>query len=606
MPVPDQIIEEIRARCDIVDVIGSYVKLTRAGSSHKALCPFHKEKTPSFHVQPARQSFHCFGCGKGGDVFRFIMEYESLDFPGALKLLARRAGVALEFTESARRNRSDKDALYRLHEEAAAFFRAALRERPEAAAARAYLAERRLDGEAEEAFGLGYAPDAWDELMKWAAARGHPDALLETAGLVVRGEREGGGEKRYDRFRRRLMIPIRDEQGRVIAFSGRVLRAEDSPAKYVNSPETPIFRKSRVLFGLDRARRAIAERRLAVLCEGQFDTIRCQLAGVTHAVAAQGTAVTEEHARILKRYADSAVLLLDADEAGRNAAVRSARILLAEGLSVRIAALPPGEDPDSLVVTQGVAALEAVLQAAATALEFQIALQRSREAGNGSAGELRVARSAIETIRAAPSAVQRELLLEEAGRLLGVSVAALRRDLEATDRGAPAEPRAGARAAAGRPDEPPPDELALAELLLGHPETIPLAQAWLPPARLRHDGLRRAVELILAHGATPGWRLSAVAPEDEAFSSLASRLESGRRDVRGEADPLDGARELICRIWRRTLEARREELRAALGARGLSPDERMQRETQSSDLLYQIKKLQGGWAEAEPVLEMLL
>jgi len=266
--------------------------------------PFHREKTPSFQVNPARQIYHCFGCGAGGDVFRFVQEREKVDFLTAVQILARKAGVTIELSEEDRRDASGKDLLYKIHEEAAALYRRVLLQDPAAAPAREYLRQRQLDAPAAEKFQIGYAPER-PAMLAWGASKKYPPEALETAGLLLRGDSaRGRGGEWWDRFRNRVMFPIRDEQGRVIGFSGRVLRAEDHPAKYVNSPETPLFHKSRVLYAIDQARHAIIDARQAILCEGQIDTLRCHLAGLTNVVAAQGTAVTEEHARILKRYAD--------------------------------------------------------------------------------------------------------------------------------------------------------------------------------------------------------------------------------------------------------------------------------------------------------------
>ena len=336
--VSKDVIDRIRGALDIADVIGSYIQVKRAGSSAKALCPFHKEKTPSFTINPARQAFHCFGCGVGGDVFKFVMLYENVDFPTALRLMASRAGVVLEFDEGGSRSKSDgpaKDEIFKANEDAAVRFQKELQQSPEAELARAYLQGRALDLDAWKEWGIGYAPDGWGFLSDKAGGRGSARMkALEAAGLVLTNEKGN----LYDRFRGRVMFTIRDELGRAVGFSGRILKPDEkSGGKYVNTPETSVFRKSKILFGLDKGKREILDQRKVLLVEGQIDCIRCHLGGFSTAVASQGTAFTEEHARLLKRYADHVVVVLDADSAGRKAALRTAELLIEEGLAVSLA-----------------------------------------------------------------------------------------------------------------------------------------------------------------------------------------------------------------------------------------------------------------------------
>ena len=315
-------LEQVRAASDIVDVIGSYLPLKRAGANFVALCPFHKEKTPSFNVNPHRQIFHCFGCHKGGDVFTFLREYENISFPEAVHRLAERARIPLEFEKdpALQKNRFLKDTLLQIHEQITQRWQAALAKAGAGQAARDYLAKRGVSDEAVKLFRLGCAPDAWDDTVNWAKSKGYELSAVEQAGLILRKE---GTDHYYDRFRGRLIFPICDDQGRVIGFSGRVLGGDEKTAKYVNSPETPIFTKGKVFFGLDKSKRALLESGFAVLCEGQLDLIACYMAGVCNIVAPQGTAFTADHARILRRYVEEAVLCFDSDQAGQNAALRS-------------------------------------------------------------------------------------------------------------------------------------------------------------------------------------------------------------------------------------------------------------------------------------------
>ncbi len=606
--VPHNTIEEIRARCDIADIISEHgIKLQRAGTSMKGLCPFHREKTPSFHVNRARQSYHCFGCQAGGDVFRFVMEYEKVDFMTAVRLLARRAGVTVELSEEDRRDRADKDRLYEVISAAADFYRLALTKSREAQEAREYLKRRNLDGPEVAPFGLGYAPDRSDHLVTWAKEKKITTDLLEKVGILVPSDR--GGDP-YDRFHGRLLFPIRDEIGREIGFSGRTLPSSTSPAKYVNSPETPLFHKSRILFALDRAKKAIVDQRRALIVEGQIDTIRCHLAGLTHAVAAQGTAITEDHARTLKRLTDEVVLVLDGDAAGQKAAIRSVEVLLAAGLTVRMAPLPPGDDPDSLILKQGAAAIEKVVASAGSPVAFQFRALAG-EGGGGDPDRLRAARALLETIAKAPEAVQRDLLLREASGLTGVPEEALRSDLRRrlggfTARaaaGAPAEADASKEAAGPRPAE----ELALLELALAHPETHELIATHLPAAHFQDPACRRLYELWQDHGASADWNpMAELAGDDELVKLVAELHATPRAGAFGEAPgALDRAvKDVILRLWKRVLEGRRRELSRRMASATGDELNRMEDEVLLTG--NHLKMLDRGWTQALPILELEL
>ncbi len=345
-------LERIRAASDIVDIIGGYLPLKKAGANFTALCPFHKEKSPSFNVNPHKQIFHCFGCHKGGDVFTFVKEYENIGFVDAVRRLAERAKIPLEFDQNpaAQESRHLKDQLLDIHEQLTQRWQNCLASEAAGQLARDYLAKRGVSADAIKLFRIGAAPELWDDTVNWAKSKNFDLATVEKAGIIIRKEETGNY---YDRFRGRLMFPICDEQGRVIGFSGRVLSGDEKTAKYVNSPETPIFTKSKIFFGLDKSKRAILDAGFAIICEGQLDLIACFTNGVQNIVAPQGTAFTEQHARIIKRYANEVVLCFDSDNAGQNAIVRSLDHLLASGLAVRVAVLPPPHDPDSFIKTNG-------------------------------------------------------------------------------------------------------------------------------------------------------------------------------------------------------------------------------------------------------------
>ena len=356
--IPSQNIEQIAAANDIVEVIGSYFPLKRAGSTFKALCPFHQEKTPSFTVSPSRQTFHCFGCGAGGSVFRFVMDYEHLDFPSAVRKLAARVGVPVIEERGAGGGDDDRQhetrrALLQLHAEAAERFHENLVKAKIGAPARDYLKKRGIDRRIAYDWQIGFAPESWDAFLGWARERGYQQRLILESGLITRRDESAGDDKVYDRFRNRIMFPIHNDVGEVIAFSGRVLEKEAEGAKYVNSPETPLFRKGRVLFGLHKTKRGLIEAGCAIVCEGQLDLITLFEAGIANVVAPQGTAFTENQARILKRFVSEVILCFDADAAGQKAAERSLDALLQNNLIVRVAEMPPGEDPDSMIRKRG-------------------------------------------------------------------------------------------------------------------------------------------------------------------------------------------------------------------------------------------------------------
>lgn len=606
--------EEIRSRADIVDIIGRVVKLQKAGPSHKGLCPFHHEKTPSFHVDPRKQSYYCFGCHAGGDVFNFIMDYEHVDFMGAMERLAQQTGVPFEFDRSAEAKKGPKkDRLFAIHEQVATWYEHILRETETGAPGREYLEKRQLRENSARDFRVGFAPDSFETLVNRLREAKFSDEEIEASGLVgIREEAPEGRERFYDRFRGRLMFPIRDELARVIGFSGRVLSAEQSKAKYVNSPETSLFKKSRVLYGIDLARPHISASRRAVLCEGQLDVIRCHEAGLNMAVAAQGTAVTEEHARILKRYADEVVLLLDSDVAGLKAALRSAESLLQAGLVVRVASLPEGEDPDSMVVHHGAEALKAVVEAAEPFVVFQIRSLLAAEEEINETSRMRVIRAVVETIAHAPEAVMREEMISKAAETLGVRPEALRQDVRparpAAPRPAPPPRPLAPKPADPRPNLMPPGESMLLELLYLHPNLIESTRGLLTPNHLAHEESRGILEGMQA----------VESPTPEALQDhfrehpLGPRVRElglrGRRPSSGDSpDAEQGVRELVLKLREDALKRRQSKLQEEhLHAKG---ERRADLETEIWQLTLVARKLRecrlaGQWDEAQPILDI--
>ena len=375
MAIPSETVEQIAAANDIVEVIGTYFPLKRAGASFKALCPFHQEKTPSFTVSSQRQTFHCFGCGAGGSVFRFVMDYEHVDFPAAVHKLAARVGIPIveeRLGEDEGRQHEVRRTLLRLHADAAEWFHQNLMKEAVGAPARVYLKQRGIGSETAKSWKLGYAPGTWSDFSQWATQQGYRKQQIVASGLVkLRDEQRTEGEF-YDRFRGRLMFPIRNDIGEVIAFSGRMLGADADGAKYINSPETPLFRKGNVLFGLDKTKRALIAAGSAIICEGQLDLITLFEAGIQNVVAPQGTAFTEHQARVLKRYVTEVVLCFDSDAAGQKAAERSLDALLQNDLLIRVAEMPVGEDPDSLIRKSGREKFEKLIESAPDFFDYWI------------------------------------------------------------------------------------------------------------------------------------------------------------------------------------------------------------------------------------------
>jgi len=435
--VSQSTLEQIRAANDIVDIIGAHVPLKRNGANFVCLCPFHKEKSPSFNVNPSRQIFRCFGCGKGGDVFTFVKEYENLDFMDAVRRLAERARIPLEMDNdpAVRDQRSIKDQLLKLHEAITQRWQQCLAGEAAGQVARDYLERRGVHPDAVLEFRVGAAPEAWDDTVNWAKAKGFSPELCETAGLILR--RDSGGW--YDRFRGRLIFPICDEQGRVIAFSGRVLQGDEKQAKYVNSPETPIFSKGRVLFALDKAKRPILDAGKAILAEGQLDTIACHSAGIRNVVAPQGTAFTADQARVLKRYVDEVVLCFDGDKAGRDAVIRALDPLLAAGLAIRVASIPPPDDPDSWIRAHGAESFQALLNRAQGIFDFYLQGLCSENDTASDRGRLVVLRSMGEAVHKTANAVLIDTYAQRTAQRLGVDVQSVRAEFR--KQAAAAQPR---------------------------------------------------------------------------------------------------------------------------------------------------------------------
>ncbi len=411
-------VKAVKEKLSIVDVVSGYVKLERAGGSLRARCPFHAERTPSFHVSPERGTYHCFGCGVGGDVFSFIEAIEGVDFKGALKMLAERAGVPLTYTRGEKKD--DTDRLYESLEAATIYYQSKLD-----VAARAYLARRGLK-ETIASFRIGYAGDGWSDLSDTLKQKGFSERELLDSGLARKNEKG----TLSDKFRNRIMFPISDSVGRIIGFSGRTFgeKAHPEAPKYMNTAETPLFHKSHVLYAFDRAKQSMRKNNFAILVEGQMDLLMSHEAGFSNTVAVSGTAFTEDHAKLVKRMTENLLLALDSDEAGVKAATRAAHVALSHGLNVKVAALTTGKDPADLILEKGVDEWRAVIRNAKDIVTFLLDVLEERMQKRDQF------RRAVETIvlpflGSVQSPIAREQYVQEVASRLRVSEAAIHASL---------------------------------------------------------------------------------------------------------------------------------------------------------------------------------
>ena len=552
--IPEATVEEVKARIDLADLIASYgIDVRVAGASKKACCPFHHEKTPSFHINETKGFYHCFGCGESGDAIKFVEKMDGLTFIEAVKKLAAQCGVTVEEKvdpEAGRRKR-----LYALLAELTQFYHRCLLQAKEAEPARAYLTARDLGPEIQDAYQIGYAPNGVANILRWAEKYKYTPEELESAGVIRRGDRPG--DLGYHRFGGRLMFAIRDKQGRVVGYSGRQLVASKNSGKYVNSPETPVFSKKRILYGFDKAMRAIAQARKAhevIVCEGQIDCIRLQTRGFPNAVAGQGTAFTEDHVAMLRKVADLVTLVYDDDAAGHAATIKSARLCLAAELPVRVVSLPGGDDPDSFLRAHPAEDFRRLLENAESIMSFQVRAERAKERDPGSVDAVaRITREVLTTVAACPSAVLKAAMTGEAAKLLGLPTAALAEELGKVKASEPKRPPRPAPSEEAEPDDadelpedmdseanaapsaaalsgedagqalpPPPEERALCAFLLANEYAKPLDGAlgeFLPASVFTHAFTARFVET---------WRQECAKGED-LFAAFADGLPPRER-----------------------------------------------------------------------------
>ncbi len=423
--IPEETIQQVIAATDIVALVGRAVKLRKAGTNYVGLCPFHTERSPSFNVSPSRGTYHCFGCGAGGTAIRFVMEHDSLSFVEAVKRLADAAGIRIVeevWDANAEAEAKHRTLLLRANREAAEWFHQLLMKHQLAAPARGYLKARGINAEMAKRWQMGYAPENRAFYREWMAQQQLSEqAMIEAGIFAIKQDEDGRGGWSYPRWKHRLMFPIRNDNGDVIAFSGRLLEKKENTGKYVNSPETPVFSKSRVLFGFDKSKRFIAKADQAIICEGQIDMIMVFEAGLQNVVAGQGTAFTEHHAKMLKRVCNEVILCYDSDNAGREATEKAFRILSPQGINVRVAALPLGEDPDSLIRKEGADALRTIITEAPEFLEHQIRHMRASAKGDGMAERVRMAEQVASAISIFSGVAQRITAVNKVAKLLEIS-----------------------------------------------------------------------------------------------------------------------------------------------------------------------------------------
>ncbi|HEX7120016.1 MAG TPA: DNA primase [Longimicrobiales bacterium] len=580
--IPETIVEEVRERADIVEVVGEHLPLKRKGKDYWANCPFHKENTPSFHVVPARGFYKCFGCGESGDVFTFLMKYAGLSFQDAVRKLAERLGIEIPDTSASHAAEDPNRLLY----EAVAFAAAFYEERlwgPAGQRARAYLERRGVAEDVARRFRLGYAPDEWRGLRNAAAKHGIGDEILLEAGLVKTSERT---DEPYDRLRDRLIFPIADPGGRIIAFGGRILgAAREGAPKYLNSPETPIYHKGRHLYGIAWAKGAIRREGAALVVEGYMDYVSLAAHGVENVVAGLGTAMTAEQAALLGRYTRQALLLYDSDAAGLRATFRTADALLAAKVHPLVVTLPPGEDPDSLARAGGARALRPFLDAAVDVLDRKLQILDARGYFEGAEGTRKALDGLLPTLRAVVDPALRDIYVARVAERTGVR----RETLEAELHAEPAfRPRTTRVAPAERPRTPIAAGVAgqkkLIQLLLRDESRIAKAADALKPDDLADPAYRAIFEALVRAGGLQGRAPDALGLSGDALDALQALI--GDPEELGDGDRI--FEELVGDLRAQSLFERKDALKRRLEREGEDPLEIMRELTEVNGALREL------------------
>ena len=488
--IPETVIDQVRLSIDIVDVVGDHVALTRRGKSFVGLCPFHDDSSPSLNVSQEKQIYKCFACGAGGNSFTFLRDIENISFIEAVRQLADRAGIALPDAKPADPDQQEVfDQLYRANELAVKYFHHLLTQDEKAADAMAYLENRGINRDVIDAFSLGYAPDQWDGFLQVATRRGFSPQILERAGLVTQRQAGGGF---YDRFRNRITFPIHAATGRPVAFGARALDP-DEQAKYINSPETPVYNKSATLYGLWRDRDAIRDAGVALVVEGYMDLIALSQYGIENAVASSGTALTPDHARLLRRYAPKTILIFDGDTAGATAAMRGIGSLFEVGLEVRVVTLPEDHDPDSYVRAHGPDGFSRLTENAAPAIDFLIAQFAQRDDLSTIDGKTRTAHALAELVGRITDNALKQFLIKDIAEKIGIDEEILI--------GIAQRQRRPARSQNGQPepesyDTRPRSERELLTFLMQHPENVDSVFNQVSPDNFTNSAYRQIASMI--------------------------------------------------------------------------------------------------------------
>jgi DNA primase len=583
MKIPDDKIDEIRAATDIVDLIGGFVKLRKRGKNHIGLCPFHKEKTPSFNVSAERQMYHCFGCGVGGNVFTFLMQYEKVSFVEAVRSLAKPAGIEPPAPgaggDSGEPTEQDRaGALCRL---AALHFHHNLTETQEGKLALEYLKHRGISEAMTTHFGLGYALNSWDAFLAHAGEHAYAHEFIEKYGLARR--REDGGY--YDYFRGRLIFPVFTAAGRVVGFGARKLREDDPLGKYINSPDSPVYNKSRILYGLFQSKEAIREADSAILVEGYLDLISVYQAGIKNIIASSGTALTEEQTQLVRRYTKNITIVYDADSAGSKAAMRGVDVVLAQDMDVRVAKLPEGEDPDSFVRKEGAAGFRKLLEGSMSFIDFIIDARKEKDASPEERSK--TIRILVGTVANMPDALKRDLYVKHIAEKFAVRESVLAAELSAKLRTAAAPPPgryapareempvAGSPAGAGnRPAGSVPGEEKdlFAAVLRGGENVARFVLGHVAPEEFSHP-VTRAIAGLLSERLEEGESIDAAtlidSTDDPAGREFISEIMLTKYELKGEprpgtpvieqGEPLRIARDTVVAMKKRNLRALKKE-----------------------------------------------
>jgi DNA primase len=499
----EDIINRVRDSVNIVDLVSGYVSLKKTGKNHSGLCPFHAEKTPSFSVSPDKQIFHCFGCGAGGDVFKFLELQEGLNFPEAVKKLAASAGITLP-TESGspgqdKRSEDERKVLLKIVAEAAEYYRKEL-EGTAGSSARAYLKKRGVNDQVVQDFGLGFSRPEWDGLLRTLKHKGYTPGQMERAGLIVK---RSEGEGHYDRFRGRLMFPIRDITGNVIAFGGRVM--DDSLPKYLNSSETPLYSKSNTLYGLNAAKEAGRKQGYFIIVEGYLDAIACHQYGVRNAVATLGTALTEGHLRLMRRFVDKLVLIFDPDPAGVKASLRGFDLFVSSGMKVNVVSLPDNDDPDTYLQKHGQDAFSARLRQSVKFMDFVLAQVVKSGPSASIDDKVEKAGEMLGFIAKLPSGIERNHYVKKTAEALDLDEAVLRQEMPQHVKVPAHQPTGEKTATSGRGHRPKAEEI-LIHLMLKDVELAQGLRGEIEPQDFTDPLFRRIAQRIFeALGAGGGF-----------------------------------------------------------------------------------------------------